>query len=57
MEQTITLKLVKSTAGTHVYGETDKPRSEAIFPALYLPKRMFPNGPTPEVIIAIKVPA
>ena len=57
MEQTLTLNLMKSTTGTHVYGETDKPRGEAIFPALYLPKRLFANGPTPTVTVTIKVPA
>lgn len=56
MEQTYTLTLVKSTAGTHVYGEAGKPRGEAVFPALYLPKSLFPNGPTPSVTVTLKVP-
>ena len=57
METTKTLKLVKSTAGTHVYGEEGNDRHAMIFPALYLPKALFPNGPTPTVEVTVKVPA
>jgi hypothetical protein len=57
IEKTFVLRPVKSTAGTHVYGETDKARGEAVFPALYLPKNLFPNGPTPTVEVTLKVPS
>lgn len=50
------LSLVKSTAGTHVYGEAGVARGEALFPALYLPKSLFPNGPTPTVTVSLTVP-
>lgn len=56
-EKTLTLSFVKETSGTFVYGETDKPRGEAIFPALYLPKSLFPNGKTTSVTVTVKVPA
>jgi hypothetical protein len=57
MTQTYTLKLVKSTSGTHVYGETDKPRGEAVFPALYLPKGLFPHGATKSVTVTLTIDA
>lgn len=56
METTKTLHLVKSTAGTHVYGEQGNDRRAMIFPALYLPKSLFPAGPTPTVTVTVKVP-
>ena len=56
MEKTVKLAFVKETAGTFVYGETDKDRREAIFPALYLPKSLFPNGRTASVEVTVKVP-
>jgi len=55
--KTYTLQLVKSTAGTHVYGQVGVARGDAVFPALYLPKSLFPNGPTPTVTVTLEVPA
>lgn len=49
------LSFQKSTAGTHIYGEPRTPNS--VFPALYLPKAIFPNGPTPTVTVTVQVPA
>lgn len=57
MEKTVTLAFVKSTVGTHVYGEVGKARSDAIFPALYLPKSLFPNGAIPSIEVTIKIPS
>jgi hypothetical protein len=50
-----TLTPVKSTAGTHVYGEPPAEPNK-IFPALYLPKSLFPNGPTPTVTVTVEIP-
>ena len=57
MDKTLTLTFVKETAGTYVYGEVGKPRGEAIFPALYLPKSLFANGKTPTVTVTVSIPA
>lgn len=57
MEKTLILTFVKETAGTFVYGEVGKPRGEAIFPALYLPKNLFVNGKTPTVTVTVAIPA
>lgn len=56
MKQTYTLSLVKSTAGTHVYGQVGVQRSEAVFPALYLPRSLFPSGPTQTVTVVLEIP-
>lgn len=48
-----TLTFVKSTAGTHVFGEPRTP--EAIFPALYIPKSAFPNPAQPPMTITVTV--
>lgn len=57
MTKTVTLNHMKTTAGTYVYGETEKQRAEAIFPALYLPKHLFANGePTKTVTVTLEIP-
>ena len=51
-----TLKQSKQTSGTVVYAEVDKEthapvdRGRAVFPALYLPKRMWPDGKFPDTV-------
>lgn len=56
MEVSKILQFVKSTTGMHVYGEANVDQREAIFPALYLPKSLFPAGPTPTVTVIVRVP-
>jgi hypothetical protein len=56
MTVTKTLTFMKSTAGTHVFGEP-RGNPDSIFPALYLPKSLFPNGPTNTVTVTLEVPA
>lgn len=50
-----TLHFIKSTAGTHVFGEQGADRSEAVFPALYLPKRLFPNGAPATITVTVRI--
>lgn len=64
MDKTFVLKPLKTTAGTYVYGQVDDtpaanfvPRNDSTFPALYLPKSLFPNGPTATIEVTLRVPS
>lgn len=49
----LTLQLVKSTKGTHVYNDTSP---GAAVPTLYIKKDSLPNPPPATVTITIGVP-
>lgn len=51
MEKTISMKLSKSTKGTHVYNEVG---DEPIIPTLYIKKSGLPDSPPKNINIRIE---
>ncbi len=54
--KTVTMTLGKSTQGTHVYmEENSKPRSEKLFPTVYVQKHQLPDPPPQTIRVTIEV--
>lgn len=45
----VTLRLTKSTKGTHVYSEPDTTEVKT-FPTIYIQKSAFPSGKVPQTV-------
>ncbi len=50
-EKTLTLKFVKSTKGTHVYGDDS---DDAIIPSVYIKRAGLPNTPPASITLVVK---